>query len=48
MKKQYTTPACTAISVRALQLLSASENEYSGNQGHIHFSSSEVDAGEAD
>jgi len=48
MKKQYTTPACTAISVRAPQLLSASENEYGNNQGHIHFSTSEVSADDAD
>ena len=49
MKKKYTTPACTAISLRSTSnLLTASENEYSNNQGHVHFSSTQVDAEDAD
>lgn len=49
MKKQYTTPVCTAISVRTAHLLSVSmENEYSNDRGHIHFESSKVAAEDAD
>jgi len=48
MKKQYIIPVCTTVSIRTVSLLTASENEYSNNQGHIHFSSTEVDAGEGD
>jgi hypothetical protein len=29
-------------------MLAISQNEYGNDQGRIHFSSSEVDAGEAD
>jgi len=42
------TPACTTISVRTAHLLSASQNEYGNDQGRIHFSSTEVNAGDAD
>lgn len=48
MKKKYTTPASTAISIRTASLLSDSGNEYGDNQGNIRFSSTEVDASEAD
>ena len=48
MKKKYTTPASAAISIRTASLLSGSGNEYGDNQGHIRFSSTEVDASEAD
>ena len=48
MKKKYTTPASTAISIRTASLLCGSGNEYGDNQGHIRFSSTEVDASEAD
>ena len=48
MKKKYITPACTAISIRTASLLSGSGNEYYDNQGKIRFSSTEVDASEAD
>ena len=48
MKKQYIIPACATVSIRTVSLLTASQNEYSNNQGHIHFSSTEVDAEDAD
>ena len=48
MKKKYTTPANTAISIRTASLLSGSGNEYYDNQGKIRFSSTEVEASEAD
>ena len=48
MKKKYTTPASTAISIRTASLLSGSGNEYGNNDGRIRFSSTEVDASEAD
>lgn len=48
MKKKYIIPACTAISIRTASLLSGSGNEYGDNQGKIRFSSTEVDASEAD
>ncbi|MBQ8066385.1 MAG: hypothetical protein IJ200_12105 [Prevotella sp.] len=49
VKKKYITPACTAFSVRTMPLLGVSmENEYSNNQGHVHFESSSVAADDAD
>lgn len=48
MKKRYITPLCTTVSLRPPQLLTASENEYSDNQGYVHFDSNEVDAGDGD
>ena len=48
MKKKYTTPASAAISIRTASLLSGSGNEYGNNDGRIRFSSTEVDASEAD
>jgi hypothetical protein len=48
MKKQYIIPVCTTVSIRTVSLLTASENEYSNDQGLIHFSSTEVDAEEGD
>ena len=48
MKKKYITPACTAISVRTTHLFAVSQNEYSNNQGRIHFSSTVVAAEDAD
>ena len=49
MKRQYITPATTAIGLRSKsQLLAASENEYSNNQGHVRFSATEVNAEDAD
>ena len=48
MKKKYTTPASTAISIRTASLLSGSGNEYYDNPGKIRFSSTEVDASDAD
>jgi len=48
MKKQYITPACATVSIRTVSLLTASENEYSNNQGHIHFNSTPVSADEGD
>jgi len=48
MKKKYTTPECTTISIRTAHLLTVSQNEYSNDQGHIHFNSTMVDAGESD
>ena len=48
MKKKYIIPACAAISIRTASLLSGSGNEYGNNDGRIRFSSTEVDASEAD
>jgi len=48
MKKQYIIPVCTTVSIRTVSLLTASENEYSNNQGHIHFNSTPVSADEGD
>ena len=48
MKKKYLTPVCATISISATHLLMLSKNEYYDNQGKIQYSSSEVDASEAD
>ena len=49
MKKQYIIPICTAISLRSTALLlPASQNEYSNNQGLIHFEDDEVSADDGD
>jgi hypothetical protein len=48
MKKEYITPACTTISVRTAHLLTISQNEYSNDQGHIHFKADVVEAEDAD
>ena len=48
MKKTYITPSTTPISVRTVHMLTASENEYSDNQGHIHFENDEVSADDGD
>ena len=49
MKKKYNTPVTMVISLRTVTFLAVSPtNEYSNDQGRIRFSSSEVDAGEAD
>ncbi len=48
MKKKYLTPACSTISIPATHLLMQSNNEYYDNQGKIRYSSSEVDADDAD
>lgn len=49
MKKQYITPTSTTICLRSTaKLLTASQNEYSNNQGCIHFESTEVDAKDGD
>ena len=48
MKKQYITPVCITVSVCTPNLLTVSQNEYSNNQGHIHFESDMVNAEDAD
>ena len=48
MKKKYLTPACSTISIPTTHLLMQSNNEYYENQGKIRYSSSEVDADDAD
>lgn len=49
MSKKYTTPACTAISVRTITMIAGSPtNEYISNEGFIRFSSTEVSADDAD
>lgn len=48
MKRKYNTPSCIAVSVCTTQMLAVSQNEYSSDQGHIRFNSSEVDADDAD
>ena len=48
MKKKYLTPTCVTISIPATRLLMLSNNEYYENQGKIRYSSSEVDANDAD
>ena len=49
MKKKYTTPASTAISIRTASLLSGSGNEYGKDQGHVSIdNSSFVDASDGD
>lgn len=48
MKKKYLTPTSTTISISATHLLMLSKNEYYDNQGKIRYSSSKVDAEDAD
>ena len=49
MKKKYMIPATKVICLRSTaQLLTTSPNEFSNNQGHIHFESDEVSADDAD
>lgn len=48
MKKKYLTPVCATISIPTTRLLMLSNNEYYNNQGKIQYSSSEVDAEDAD
>ena len=48
MKKKYINPAITAISLCTPHLLTVSQNEYSNNQGLVHFETDEVDAGDGD
>ena len=48
MKKKYLTPTCVTINIPTTRLLMLSNNEYYYNQGKIRYSSSEVDANDAD
>ena len=48
MKKKYLTPTSTTISISTTRLLMLSNNEYYDNQGKIRYSSSKVDAEDAD
>lgn len=48
MKKKYTTPTSTAISVRTTLLQTASTNTYGNNEGNIRFSTTSVEADDAD
>ena len=50
MKKKYISPTTMVIPLRTRtpRLLTASENEYSNNQGHVHFESDKVSAEDSD
>lgn len=48
MKKPYITPDSTAVRLRTLQLLTASENEYFKDEGLIQFDPEEFPADEGD
>ena len=49
MKQRYITPAITAVIVRTPYLMTVSPtNEYGNDYGHIRFSSTEVEANDAD
>ena len=49
MKKKYITPTTTAITLRTHTILVGSPaNSYGDNEGRIRYSSTEVDAKDAD
>lgn len=49
MKKKYTTPASTVVSLQTATIIATSPgNTYGNNDGLIHFDDTEVDASEAD
>ncbi|MBR6086421.1 MAG: hypothetical protein IKP84_00785 [Prevotella sp.] len=49
MKQRYITPAITAVIVRTPYLMTVSPtNEYGNDYGRIRFSSTEVEANDAD
>lgn len=49
MKKKYTTPASTVVSLQTATIIATSPgNTYGNNDGLVHFDPDEVDASEAD
>ena len=49
MKKKYTTPASTVVSLQTATIIATSPgNTYDNNGGLVHFDPDEVDASEAD